>query len=527
MKTTAIFLALSFGFVGQTSTAQSNSEPAPDTSCKAEKPLAADAITPVGIDRYLKENQGKIKDVGDLVCCLPESYKKRVAVVHSSASAQTSHHKGPRVLIYGCHPDIDPTCTKRESDLQSVLSINGGDEGLSQRHNVEAVFNNRGFKVLNMRDFEIKDGSHSMSENNPETCMACHGAGGVDSAEGPKPIMDGDDRWTRMSSGIFSDCWFSGVEAGYLSQMQGDSERALKKNPRYRCLAPGNTRDNVETLDRKLADLNEIRAARIQKSTPNYNSFKFALMGNALGCKDINAMIPDKAIEKMATENLTLMSSIAKATDLNAECNSQAKKMVADNNEINKFQTKALEKMAKGEIVEFRVQKGPFCGGGLVDASDAQEKCKEFKTEYNDPRLELFHRYKLDTMMVSNSNLTKEPVIWQRILNESRGVEEAQFQMQVRGGEFSARAPGVMFAGELMAKDPDFAFVSSDLVARNMMKNGVPGAKRFVGTEPFASSEKICSVLAQKSKEALGKWADGKADGAKSTGQDAGKVLSK
>lgn len=510
-KKVASVLVLSFAV--QTSFAQSTAQATADKSCAAGAPLDPAQVTERGLEKYLDDNASKFKDVGDLVCCLPENYRKRTAIVHSSASAQTSHFKGPRLLIFGCRPDGDPTCTEQGSELQSVLSINGGNEGLSQRHNIEAVFVNRQGKMLEMRDFELKDGHHEVSGANPETCMACHGIQGEDGDGGPKPIFDGVDRWTRMSSGIFSDCWFSGREASYLGRMQSQSEAAVRENPRFRCVSPGNAEDNAKVLDNKLAELNEVRAARIQQSTPDFKFFKYAIVANSMGCSDMTSMIPSDAIKRFSAAGQMMASSIAKAKDLNAECMGQAKAMIKANQAIAKFHEDSLPQIARGEVVEFRVQKGPFCASlgdsraDNVNQDKADRICAQFRSSYGDDlAAELFDRYKLDTMMVSNSNLTKDQTIWQRVLNESRGVDESQFQMQVRVGEFSARIHGVHFLVELLNKDNDLQFVKADLVKRNIVRNGVPAHKQFVKTVNLTPSDEVCKLLADKSNSALKAW---------------------
>jgi hypothetical protein len=494
----------------------------PDTSCKAGEMIADGDVTPDGLDAYLKKNAAKFSDVGDVVCCLPETYRKRVAIVHSSASAQSSDADNPRMLMFACYPGVDPTCEKRGSVLKSVVSINGGAEGLSQKDSIEMFTNRPRYEeptsvfrqehpAIQMHDLVVKDGKHELSEPNPQLCMSCHGSQ-PSTIGGPKPLMESDERWARMSSGVFSDCWNNGgAEINYLQKLQSRAEQAVKKNPRFRCLSPGSARKNIQLLDKRLAEINDIRMGRMLRRSPDFDTFKYAMAANVLRCGNMTDMIPPEAVRYLA-KSKSMIDEIAKARDLQAVCERKGTEITAANKEIEQRQEEAVKDDGAGGSYGFLLQQGRFCSSGKNDAAEAdnvKRVCKAFAANGKSPSRQLFDRYALDTMVRSSTDhdqVEGNATVWWRVLLDGRDLDAVQYQMQVRTDTFGGRGGGPLILGE-WKKDKDLQnalkyAVDNKLLALTPTGGTLEGTQEVSGTH----TDSICGELQFQSQKAIREW---------------------
>jgi hypothetical protein len=245
---------------------------------------------PDSIRAFLHDNKDKVSSIEDFVCCLPEEFRSNFVVAHSSIAGQSSHLRSPRVLMF--NKIVQPN---GELILNSLFTINGGDQKLNQSMSVEYMNNNRSTGEIEFFDIELKNDSFHFSSKNPESCMGCHGDMGKVPSAGPRPIFEPAGQWTSFIHGIAS-CTPS--ESTLSNVIQNELEKEWIKNPRFKCLnskmetseqigEKGIFRSSIvnpllSSLDQALEDLNSRRVAKTVLNSSDYGRFKFVILGSLI-----------------------------------------------------------------------------------------------------------------------------------------------------------------------------------------------------------------------------------------------------
>jgi len=209
----------------------------------------------------------KPKEIEEVFSILPEDFKHAV-LVHDSQSIQESSPENPRVLLFGDGAEL-------------VLSFNGhpnqrGYQGLElvQFRTDTAKFEYREIKFPGKNS----DASSTpvISEANPRVCQNCHRGPDV------RPNWDPFKHWPGAYGGLrfpnWTD-WESQNLAKFVASASSHSRYRnllengkLKTNPMY---------ENVH-LAAYLSELNFKRVARLMKSHPKFDQYKFLLALNFL-----------------------------------------------------------------------------------------------------------------------------------------------------------------------------------------------------------------------------------------------------
>lgn len=223
----------------------------------------------------------EIKTVENMLSCLARDLDLKVLLVHTSMAAQNSDSLNPRALAFV----MDET-----RNVQAAFTVNSGESHLIQSDSVEFMFNDANKKELEFYDIAFKDNRGHLSAPNPELCMSCHGINGQVPVGGPKPLFDRDP-WPRIVM-KHSD-FFPSAHEDILCPSRRRAHRILDavslhaydSKPRYAPLR-GEKFADVDSIDFAMESLNARRIAKWISNTPDYQTFKYAILGAARGCMD-------------------------------------------------------------------------------------------------------------------------------------------------------------------------------------------------------------------------------------------------
>jgi hypothetical protein len=509
-------------------------------TCPAGKALDDSAINPSSIRSYADANRDKIKDIGDLICCLPKSYRENYVIAHTSKAKQNSVFYSPRVLLFNKLQKSVLEKTAGSSDegrqpLQSVISINGGDANLEQTNSIEMMFNNPKTHEVEYFDYEHKDGKFHLSGKNPEVCMACHNGGRPVGPGGPRTIFDPPSAWPRFLKGI-SPC--NEGEKALTAALEKASEKTFKENPRFRCLDPkpdgfdpfqGGHFDGVndisknavrpsfliDNLDQRLADLNDRRNAQIARSTPNYNSYKYAIIG-ALSCGAFGTMKAQEWLPAnvIATHNsdAELLPAVKNSTDLLMTFKTKMKEYAAEDRKLAAKQKKmATEVNAGGHpVIEFSTRptvcdvpgageaRTRLMNRGRPTVSSGRFSSVSLPQSLDGPPL--LDRFVVDTALRGFRRSSSNAFL--RYLFEGRGISIQDWSMDLF--ENYSRPPSflVKYLMDAESSNTDLGKLRSDMKAAGMI--GDPDQSRpRTGLDGLKKREEICDRLKKLSMEAF------------------------
>ena len=327
-------------------------------SCPVASPLNSESMNPVGLNAYLKKNSSQIKDLGDVICCLPDQYKENVVIAFDSVAAQPGTIRSPRVIFFDNHTPENP--------MKAILSVNGGSPGQAQNNSLEVMFNrSQNSPQLELRDFEFKKGMVHMSGANPETCMNCH-SGVENDPHGPRAIFEPFDQWTRFVDGV-DPC--SANELELYNEIRKATLDSVKKNSRFRCLKPevfDQLPSRLTHLDGALTQFQSRRTAQMIRQTPDFQSYKYALVG--LGyCQlidrkyeDPETWIPEHVISQHQSQEF-MLPVVQKSKDVWKTLKQEIEKSVADFKVTDSKQSLVIEQIRKGKEIELPIFRGSHC----------------------------------------------------------------------------------------------------------------------------------------------------------------------
>ena len=437
----------------------------PSRACKASIPLHVEALNPHGIRNYLSRFSGALTDPGDLICCLPEEYRRSYVISHSSDAAQEGVPNNPRVIFFtpkGSGNAIAP--------LKFAISLNGSHHQRGGK-NLEMLFDNEARREAEYFDAEFKDGRWKMSERNPESCMNCHGGDrerpGRAGIGGPRTIFDPPGSWSRIS-GAFMGC--TDNERALVKAVDAVTEKALRENPRYRCLEPteqpvfsqertafGNDYGfNVAMgLDGELARLNDRRVLAVMRRTPDFDKYKYALVGSHLCATtmsasqrmfDVKKWLPPNVIARH-TGTAGLRPEVASSTNLPETMRTQLRKMIRENGRIDRRQARELRRHREtGSVPSFEVSENPMACRGTKEANNAVDAMRPLLVG---PAL--LDRYKVDTALrVPRATEAFAPDPVERFIFEGRGIDMSDWSTDARPGLYRRGTTQGTFAFQLL-----------------------------------------------------------------------------
>lgn len=336
-----------------------------DAKCptKTKEPIDIAAMTPLGIEKFLEANAAELKDVADIICCLPEPYKDKFVIMHSSIAAQNSDVFGPRAILFQTLPG-----DQGKPKLQCAISFNGGDHHLNNSQNLEVMCNNEETKEVEFYDIARKGDRFRLSEKNPATCMLCHGSGGKLGPGGPRTIFEEFDNWTRAVQGVHA----CREELPLSRAIEKTAEKVFETNPRYKCLNQvaaktrhfsgkfSSTAPELGLFDKLMAGMNSRRTARLVKSTEDFERMKYAIMGSMLcfdghACRgseekcftDFQEWIPESRLKEMK-DTSRLSKPIRTSSDLQSTVRLALQKDAESIPQIARSQQMAVKALEKG-----------------------------------------------------------------------------------------------------------------------------------------------------------------------------------
>lgn len=284
-------------------------------------PMSELQATPEGLKVWLQTHRNQVVTPDQLICCLPEVYRKNYLIAPNSQAGQNGSPESPRVLLH-------PSLVQHSKGNQAIFSINGGASYLNNTQNVEMAFFRAQNERLEYIDIDFSSGKYAPLKTNPKQCMQCHGLGdGGAPAEGPRPIFDPFGHWPRFVGGALK-C--NPAEDQLQLKAQRRALQAVRDNPRFRCLdrsqidvdlaklklreAPGLSviktgNENLSGFDSYLMTVNMKRVARLIRKTVDYDAYKFLIVGSEK-CNLFTALdewIPMQVIAKHT--NLSTISS--------------------------------------------------------------------------------------------------------------------------------------------------------------------------------------------------------------------------
>lgn len=416
-----------------------------DSSCPASQPLSEHLVNPVGIKSYVEANKSKFKDPGDLICCLPKKYRENYVVAHTSNAAQSSHARSPRVLLFS--PLRQSATSKFTGEpLEAIVSINGGDPALSNHMNVEVMFNNKKTQEVELFDIDFSEKHPHMSGRNPDACIQCHGSDNTVGVGGPKTIFDPPFQWVRFIKGN-TPC--TEEEKELQRQLEVAGEGAFKTNPRYRCLDPKPDdvspflKDGVSPsfmifdFDEAVADLNDRRVAKLMRSTPEFEKYKYAIVGAQICMSESFRSDPSPAfagwipqtVLMSFTNDSSILPALRKSTDLKETMRTEFKRMEREDKAIAEEQKRAIADLKAGKTPNFKVSTNPtMCQGRPLE-----ETLHSATVGIKEPAL--FGKYQADSELRKFRG-RNGPSPELRFLFEGRGISMKDWSTDPTAGEY-------------------------------------------------------------------------------------------
>lgn len=464
-------------------------------ACPAPHELNRNLMNAVGIKSFIQSNG--IKDIGDFICCLPKDFRENYVVTHSSIAAQNSNYKSPRILFFSAEEET--------GNARTILSVNGGAKDLNQTSNIEILSDNSQTREVELYDIEVRPKGPVLSERNPPLCMSCHGDYGIAGVGGPHPNFEPSLSWKRFIGGSFT-C--NETEQKYHKLLDQKAIQAIQENPRFKCLGKNNSTgpfdagNFLSTLDNRLDILNSRRVAKIIRSTPEYERFKYAIIGSNLcvnrgGPKlKISEWVPEKILKKMSHDSFLTKNLQSSVSLKNGLANEISHLKEADQKSTAQMLA-AIEKIKIGEIPEFLSSPSNFltCVNHLTPGSLVQGLGSGN---------ELLDRYILDRRIKGSLDG------FTRFLFETRGIDTGTWEMSLLPNS-NIRDLG-QFAHELLRleKEPGLKDISDKLFQLGLSRDA-DGLKNPTGTAGQVNTfpiidkylDEACLYLQQKSLAAL------------------------
>lgn len=300
-------------------------------------------LTQSALKALIQNPDCQITSIETLLPRLPRSFRSHYALMYRSRSLQGPHtvdYVNPRAIVFGGEAlgnDVQTPTNIRYGSMKMAMTFNGKatDPGNEDLELVEVDTSpEAGLDVF--RYFEIKfpktaglswreaQSQIHFSPKNPAKCVACHG-------NPARPIWDGYPLWP----GAFGSDNFithahevQGYQAFLREAPQHPRYQWLEERERFYDAPQGKLRFNHEgsnsVLNIRLSVANGVRVARLMRSTPNFDRFRYAAMGATLGCyetltqffphnvqTDVERSLESVVLRDLTEDNSTLARRLA------------------------------------------------------------------------------------------------------------------------------------------------------------------------------------------------------------------------
>lgn len=235
----------------------------------------------MNLDSYLRLIEEKNpKTVEEALDLLPPEFRAKYVIMYDSKSLQGASKENPRIIIRGS--------AAAGYDDSFLLTFNGSSS--QERGNaIELMQFRKGSNKFEMREVTFNGSGHTTSDPNPGDCVKCHSAD-------PRPIWEAYLLWPGALGG--DDDSLHTSEKTILEDLEKNrsAHSRYSKLPKYDA-----TPKMEEQLDRKgrfvvgpLLDFtrgifnnNTKRLARKVSRPSKLWPFRFAILGNMLGCETL------------------------------------------------------------------------------------------------------------------------------------------------------------------------------------------------------------------------------------------------
>lgn len=465
-------------------------------------------MSPEGLAAWMRGNSSTVKTAEDFICCLPKSYRKRIFIAHASQAGQNGSPESPRVFFV----NGDLFSAAQPQDVM-ILTVNGGAEYLNQRSNVEAAFYRAKSEKLEFYDGSIEGETMHLSGRNPEQCMICHGESGTESKYGSKSIFDPFGHWPRFVGGAVK-C-FPEEDKIQLYQ-QKLALKAVRDLPRFRCVDKEGIDEDIKKLeigesreaslnttgafagfDAFLFGINGKRVARIVRDTPDFEAYKYAIVGSEK-CADFLDKF-DSWIPKEIQKHHTQLATVSKAA-ASYKTEDDLKRIVEDAKARGAAQREKVKRTFEAVIGDkkngLEPSSIPFACQNL-NLADAEKGIEQLpamiKTVHNDTLRKYFIDQMLKTKPLQIRGGTSAVT---RYLFEGRGIDMSNWGMEPLPGEYKI---GLAISSDLIAHEPE----SSVLKKWDQERSSASRAFPMGGPGRTTPDHNFCSKLRKASHDAL------------------------
>ena len=307
-------------------------------------------ITINGIQKLMADPQKSPRSVEDFLCKLPDSFLSNYSLVYESRSLQEGSPEAPRTILF------NPNSKKKV-----FISFNGNPRQLGF-NNVELIEETRApGRFIEFADLDFNKGSSGLSGGQIikgpnftfsygqlNKCMACH-ANPANQNIPARPLFDAIPTWRNIyDSSLRFPSLITDEEVNNFKLFK----ISAKSHPRYSNLLNlekmvVSNKFTFETaillnrlalknaeLTHLLSTINLRRLVHLIKTSKNYESYKFAIAGALMACREIDKFIP-QSLQNFHSNNEFLLpimqnqqfskSDIDKIVDITIKISDQIK----------------------------------------------------------------------------------------------------------------------------------------------------------------------------------------------------------
>lgn len=244
---------------------------------------------PVTLEKVITLIQSRpdIRKVEDLLSQLPKTFLSNYTLMHQSESLHSASPDYPRAIVFG----TDASFVLAFSGI--LNSPNSNILEMFQFHPETASFE---FKEIEFPEGDPTTLKAKISESNPKKCLTCHHSD-------PRPNWENYQQWPGAFGSRDDD--FENSDLKIKDRLLNFLDHA-DHLPRYRQLVnvkegyardPNDSRTIVphnQIFNQRVAMHNFRRVARLMSATPDFNKYKFAIVGRLWCKKEIREFFPDE-----------------------------------------------------------------------------------------------------------------------------------------------------------------------------------------------------------------------------------------
>jgi len=318
----------------------------------------------------------------------------------------------------------------------TVLTFNGGDAYLNEPLNIEMGFlkDNKKFEIY---DIEFYKRFAQMSEKNPTRCLRCHADsnnmearpffhmnGSASFVTGPTPCSIEEDELQNKAQSMALQAIVKNPRFSCLDRAQAAKAQATLGNQEKNHKLQGTYTENLKRLQELFSRFEKNRLAQLIRSSPNYASYRFALIGAEL-CPGF------KPSEWLPAE---ILSQHNVFSSLNPELagidnEDQYREALDKLKSEQEGRARGLKRILKSE---FDLKRGSFRPAyqSWLCANDSDfEKWREVKLS-NEPRERAFAKFQMDTKMrIFPKNERADITAALRFLLDGRGIDTSAWTL--------------------------------------------------------------------------------------------------